>query len=169
MTDRTLPIAPRIIEIDETSDWNIPEYPEIKAIKGLFIYDKNLDVHICSFTPSRELYAIEPYAEYHVDNLVSDERHEEIQDMVLANWNENPVNYSDASYIDSITPFKDLALIELPFEEGTYEKEMEKLAQELRENGTGQLDGTCEGFPNWKAQIEEYRNRMEAIENENTV
>ena len=50
-------IKPRIVLIDETEYWNPDIVRKAGKIHGVYIYDENMRVHCCEFTPS---YFLEP-------------------------------------------------------------------------------------------------------------
>jgi hypothetical protein len=69
---RTLPIAIRVVSLNETDDFILGEYraPLVKAIYAVYFYDKNEHTFLCEITPSYALnflyYDVE--FEYGVDN-----------------------------------------------------------------------------------------------------
>ena len=68
---RTLPIAIRVISLNETDDFILGECaPLVKAIYAVYFYDKNEHTFLCEMTPSYALnflyYDVE--FEYGVDN-----------------------------------------------------------------------------------------------------
>lgn len=165
MSDRRLPIALRVVEIDETSYWNLEDYPEIAAIKGVFIYDKNLEVHICSFQASREMWAIEGYPLFKgAWEDISPERRDHIYEFVDENWGEQAVDYSDAHDVDSIPTFLDLAWSTTPYEECSYDEQMEAYVDYFRSNSPGPLNGTCEDAESYEAQQAAYERQQDELE-----
>jgi len=72
-----------LVAIDETSDWELPEYMDkILRIETVFMYDENNHHHLCEITPSYELYPVETRAilkpEFADDDRLSDAISQEI-------------------------------------------------------------------------------------------
>ena len=56
-------IKPRIVLLDETEYWAKHITEEAGKIHGAYIYDENMRVHCCEFTPS---YFLEPLYAYSI-------------------------------------------------------------------------------------------------------
>lgn len=51
----TIPVAPRVIALDETKYWNLSSCPHketVERIDGVYFYDENEVTHCCELTPS---------------------------------------------------------------------------------------------------------------------
>ncbi len=87
----------KIVAIDETKYWNLPEYPEIKSIWTCYLTDFNEETFCCELTPS---YWLEPvsyfleYTEEFNEKLYNtpalsesiENKRDEIEDIVMSNF-----------------------------------------------------------------------------------
>ena len=85
----------KIVAIDETEYWNIPEYPEISKIWTLYLTDTSIETYCCEMTPSYWLQPVSFFIEYNESFVVKntetgiddyDTRLCEIEDMVRENF-----------------------------------------------------------------------------------
>lgn len=66
-----LPIAPRLIALDETRHWNLITCPHadlVERIETVYLYDANMHTHLCEAEPSYFLVAMETRVIYRFFN-----------------------------------------------------------------------------------------------------
>ena len=131
-----VPIAWRLVKVEQASlcgeEW-IREN-KIKACGFFYLYDANRHVHICSFTPSYELFPIEPYVLFTEE--VSDEHSDKIEDD-WRNSDEPAVSYMDVSDVDRLLS-QPIGWDLEPREEGEdSEAYYQRAAEEIREHYQG--------------------------------
>lgn len=108
----------KLVALDETEYWSdsvFKDFPEIKAIYGIYIFDETLGVHMAELTPSHELWFVNHYITYTDEFMgkfrdsnedVSDEAKErmiQIEDFICdnADYSER-VTYKHASDISGM-------------------------------------------------------------------
>lgn len=140
----------KLVALDETEYWSdsvFKDFPEIKAIYGIYIFDETLGVHMAELTPSHELWFVNHYITYtdefeekfHDSNEeVSDEAKErmiQIEDFIRdnADYSER-VTYMHASDISGMGSEYIQDIGEgVSTEEDDYESQMEDAIE--HENG----------------------------------
>lgn len=140
----------KLVALDETEYWSdsvFKDFPEIKAIYGIYIFDETLGVHMAELTPSHELWFVNHYITYTDEFMgkfrdsnedVSDEAKErmiQIEDFIRdnADYSER-VTYMPASAISGMGSEYIQDIGEgMSTEEDDYESQMEDAIE--HENG----------------------------------
>jgi hypothetical protein len=95
-----IPINWQIVKVEEiryAEEW--AKENRVTSCGRFYLYDRNRHVHICSFTPSYELTALEPYVL--VEEGVSEEEYERIEtEWREAGYDDSPVDYFDVSDVE---------------------------------------------------------------------
>lgn len=86
-----------LVKLDEREYWREDIQSATTEIYGIYLVDRNLHVHICSATPSAELWFIANDPVW-LESL-SEEKRDELDDAVRSAYDE-PVSYTDARDID---------------------------------------------------------------------
>lgn len=118
-----LPVAPRLVAIDETEYWVLDDCPHrewIERIECVYLWDNNLQTFCCSFTPSAWMEIIEyreVLKEAVYDRDDADDIREAVNSWVMqhADWSEYGC-YMDFHDADKFT--NTVALADWPIEEG---------------------------------------------------
>lgn len=93
---KPLPIAPRLIVVDETEHWDFETCPHaelIDRIEAVYLYDANVRTHLCSFDSAywyEPLYTRAVYKSGPVAGRTDDE----VDDWIIAANSENEGSYS---------------------------------------------------------------------------
>ena len=79
-------IVPRVIAIDETSNWDLSKCPYkefIERMEGVYVYDENQHTYCCECSPSYWLVFLE-YRPVFKDSVKDQENHKEIVEAIDA-------------------------------------------------------------------------------------
>jgi hypothetical protein len=93
-------IKPRVLVIDETEYWDAELVEKAGgAIYGIYLYNENIHWHLCEFTPSYELHALQAVIR------VYDENNDEVEQEVQQAWavSTNPVDYMHVQDVKNVT------------------------------------------------------------------
>lgn len=136
---RTLPLHARLVKIDETRHWNLSEWPEVKAIYSIWLYDENDVTYLCEITPSYCLHPIETYPEFYepefYESEKDDRRREEIMDDIRENayidgWNVMYVHCRDTDGL----PGHDFGEESISFDDVAYDEQIEAMIEHCQCN-----------------------------------
>lgn len=89
----------RIVPIDDTSAWTVPNTPDGCKFISVYAYDDTKGVHLCEITPSRELHFLGT-----IPTIVpeDDTERETFLDIIMGGVNEqDEITYMHCSSIDN--------------------------------------------------------------------
>jgi hypothetical protein len=175
----------KLVALDETEYWSdsvFKDFPEIKAIYGIYIFDETLGVHMAELTPSHELWFVDHYLTYTDDFMdkfrdsdenVSEEAKErmiEIEDYIRdnADYSER-VTYKHASAIRGMGAEYIQDIGEgVSTEEDDYESQMEDAIEHENGNphGWDALDKKPASDPRVRTDKDMQRENRPATEDE---
>lgn len=175
----------KLVALDETEYWSdsvFKDFPEIKAIYGIYIFDETLGVHMAELTPSHELWFVDHYITYTDDFMdkfrdsdenVSEEAKErmiEIEDYIRdnADYSER-VTYKHASAIRGMGAEYIQDIGEgVSTEEDDYESQMEDAIEHENGNphGWDALDKKPASDPRVRTDKDMQRENRPATEDE---
>jgi len=106
MEKRTIPVAFRLVKLD-FKPYCDPKWiaeNKVETCGVFYLYDANRHVHICSLTPSYELWAVAPYMTFSpdVDSDTFDPDGEKASEIEQTMMEVEYVDYFDVSSIDKL-------------------------------------------------------------------
>jgi len=142
---RRVPPDWQIVKMDERGFWNEhnAEAKEIlsktTALYGVWAFDRNSHIHICSLTPSYELWWLDAvYAE--IEGLTDEQREMLDEQHTVAKFNDESVTYMNVSDVDRILKAHPERVKSVPAAYVDGEEKDEKVVNEIVEGwATGSL------------------------------
>lgn len=113
-----------LVKVDERLFWNGDEIlGKTTAIHGVYAFDRNLHVHICSFTPTYEMHFLG--TDYEEVEGLSEEERDNLNCLIIENDDSEPVTYMNARDVEKIlkgNPERGSRVTDLDPDEDTFEE-----------------------------------------------